>query len=204
MHCTAELDHAAASFHRMRPMLVRIAYQVLGNTGDAEDAVQDAWIRWQRSDRAAVRNPPAFLATITTRVALNIAGSAAHRHERPMSDWPREPVAEDSGPDGLAARDDAVRAAMHLVCERLTPTERAAYLLREAFDYPYDRVAGLCGISPANARQVVRRARMHLIAARRRTAGTAADGRLVRAFLVGARTGDVTHLEQLLVAGMAR
>lgn len=201
---SAELDQAAATFQAARPMLRRIAYQILGDVGDAEDAVQEAWIRWQRSDRATVRNPPAFLVTTTTRVALNIAQSAHHRHEQPVDTWPREPATPEAGPEARAAREEEVGEAMHLVLDRLTPTERAVYLLREVFDYPYSRVATLCGLTPTNARQVVRRARLHLATDRRRPVGADSHRRLVQEFLTAAQTGSLTGLEHLLVTELAR
>lgn len=202
MSTTVELDRAAATFLATRPLLLRIAAQIVGSTGEAEDAVQEAWLRWQRSDRAAVRNPPAFLVTTTTRLALNIAQSAHHRHEQPVPEWPGEPVARGIGPEDQAEQREAVGAAVHVLLERLTPTERAAYLLREVFDYPYSRVAELCGLTPTNARQVVRRARLHVAEDRHRDSTPAAHRQLVHEFLSAAQTGSLSGLEQLLATGL--
>lgn len=195
-----DLDQAAASFMGTRPRLVRLADRVLGNRTEAEDAVQEAWLRWQRTDRTVVINASAFLATTTTRLALNVAQSAHHRHETPVDSWIREPRDRGHGPEALVEQRDDVERAVRLLLERLTPAERAAYLLREVFDYPYDRISELLGLGVANARQVVTRARRHVSTDRHRPVSPETHRRLVRAFRSAAETGSLVDLERLLAA----
>src|SRR5690606_12705889 len=130
----------ASTFGACRPRLTSIAFRVLGDAGEAEDIVQETWIRWQTCDRSTVRNAPAFLATTTTRLALNAAQSARARRETHMGPWVPEPVDIAADPVAAMERAEAVELAVRLILETLTPTERAAYVLREAFDYPYERI----------------------------------------------------------------
>jgi RNA polymerase sigma factor (sigma-70 family) len=192
------LDHATSVFAGARPRLFAIAFRILQDVGDAEDIVQDAWLRWQRTDRSVVLDPGAFLATTTTRLALNAARCAHRRHETPAAGWFIEPVAGGAGPELEAERRDAVEAVITLLMERLTPAERATYLLREGFGYPYRRIAELLRLQVAHARQLVRRARQRLTSDRRAPVDAAARRRLVEAFVAAARTGDLAGLEELL------
>jgi RNA polymerase sigma-70 factor (ECF subfamily) len=196
---TAVVSEAdAASFVRVRPRLLRIARRVLVNPGDADDIVQDAWVRWHETDRERVRDPAAFLTTTTTRLALNAGQSARARHEAIVGSWPAETI--DPSTDLLrgAVRTDSVSAALRLALERLSPTERAVYILREAFDYPHRRLAALLGLAEPNVRQILSRARRRLSSDVRRDVDPAVHEQLVAAFLGAARTGALEPLEALL------
>ncbi|GGV10071.1 sigma factor [Streptomyces spectabilis] len=194
------LDEAADAFQRLRPRLFGIAYRVLGSVSEAEDVVQDVWVRWQGADRGAVLDAGAFLAKITTRLAINVAQSARVRREAYVGPWLPEPVDTSVDPQLGAERGEAVELAVLLVLQKLNPVERAAYVLREAFDYAYDDIAGMLRLSPANTRQVVSRARKHLAAERREPVEAAQHRRLLEAFVAAARDGDVAALEDVLSA----
>src|SRR5437763_1112891 len=128
-----DLDRAAREFLRIRPRLFRIAYRILRNPVEAEDVMQDAWLRWQATDRAAVLNPEAFLLTTTTRLALNDAQSARRRRELPAGPRLLQLAGTVSGPEPTLEHGEAVEDAVLLLLATLTPTQRAAYVLREAF-----------------------------------------------------------------------
>jgi RNA polymerase sigma-70 factor, ECF subfamily len=189
-----------ASFEAVRPRLFGIAYRTLESVADADDVVQDAWIRWQRTDRDQVRDTAAFLATTTKRLALNVVQSARARHETSIQPWHPEQVDVRADPTLGAERREALEHAMLTLSERLSTTERAAYVLREAFDYPYRQIAGVLATSEANARQLVTRARIRLAGGRRRQVGAIELQRFVDAFVEAAQSGDLTTLEQLLAA----
>jgi RNA polymerase sigma-70 factor (ECF subfamily) len=179
------------------------AYRILGDANEAEDVVQEAWLRWQRTHHASVRSPAAFLVTTTARIALNIGQSARRRHETcadPLSLEPRESAIR---PDVEVERGAAVEAAVLLLLERLPPLERGAYVLREAFAYPYGRIADLLQLEPAHARQLVSRARRHLSDEQTRPVAQAEHRRLTRVFRRAASTGNLTDLEQLLITDVA-
>jgi RNA polymerase sigma-70 factor, ECF subfamily len=162
--------------------------------------VQDAWIRWQGTDRNQVRDAAAFLATTTKRLALNVAQSARARRETFIQPWHPEPVDAQADPMLGAERREALERAMLALLEKLSPTERAAYVLREAFDYPHRQIADVLATSEANARQLVTRARVRLAGERRRQVSAAEQQRFVDAFVDAAQTGDLMTLEQLLAA----
>jgi RNA polymerase sigma-70 factor, ECF subfamily len=192
-----------ASFEAVRPRLFGIAYRTLESAADADDVVQDAWIRWHRTDRDKVRDTAAFLATTTKRLALNVAQSARVRHETSVDPWHPEPVDVHADPTLGAERREALALALRMLMEKLSPSERAAYLLREAFDYPYRRIADVLATSEANARQLVTRGRLHLAGEPRRQVSPAEQQRFIDAFVNAAQTGDLTTLEQLLAADVA-
>ena len=194
------LDQAASDFEDVRPGLFGIAYRMLGSVTEAEDVVQDVWIRWQTTDRSVVRDPGAFLVTATTRLAINVAQSARSRREAYVGPWLPEPVDTSADPVLGAERGEAVSLAVLLLLETLTPTERAAFVLREAFDYPYPKIAAVLAQSEANARQLVSRARKHIGSGRREPVAPADQRRLLETFLVAARAGDPAGLETLLAA----
>lgn len=196
----ADPEEAAAVFTSVRPRLFGIAYRMLGSATDAEDLVQDVWLRWQTYDRASVHNPAAFLATTTTRLAINVLQSARVRRETYLGPWLPEPVDTSADPYLGAERDEALGFAVLLLLERLTPNERAAYVLREAFDYPYRQVADILQLSEPAVRQLVSRARKH-VATERHTPVTGAEQRkLLTTFVAAARSGDLAELEKLLAA----
>jgi RNA polymerase sigma-70 factor, ECF subfamily len=188
----------AATFEAVRPRLFGIAYRTLESAADADDVVQDAWIRWQGTDRNRVRDAPAFLATTTKRLALNVAQSARVRRETSIDPWHHEPVDVQADPTLGAERREALELAMRMLMEKLSPSERAAYVLREAFDYPHRQIADVLATSEANARQLVTRARMRLDNGHRRQVNSSEQQRFTDAFVDAAQTGDLTTLEQLL------
>jgi RNA polymerase sigma-70 factor (ECF subfamily) len=197
------LDEAAAVFLAVRRRLYEIAYRILGSASEAEDLVQDAWLRWQRTDRSVVLNPTAFLATATTRLALNVAQSARSRREiYPMRPLP-ERADPRSGPDVRAELGDEVEHALFLLLQKLTPVERAAYVLREAFEYPYEQIALILQLSPVNTRQLVRRSHQRIAAERRRPVCPATHRRFVQAFRAASDVGNLAGLERLLAADLA-
>ncbi|MFD4957200.1 RNA polymerase sigma-70 factor [Microbacterium sp. NPDC058389] len=192
-----DLARAVAVFDEHRRRIFGIGYRMLGTVADAEDIVQETWIRWQNVDRDGIHDPAAFLATIATRLSINATQSAHARRETYIGPWLPEPVNTDADPALGAERGEALQFAILLMLERLTPTERAAYILREALDYPYERIAEVISTSVASARQLVSRARKHLESARRAEVAAAEQRRLLEAFLVAAQKGDVGDLERL-------
>jgi RNA polymerase sigma-70 factor (ECF subfamily) len=192
-----DLSDATGVFESARRRIFGIAYRMLGSAADAEDIVQEVWIRWQTTARDSIREPHAFLTTITTRLAINQLGSAHARRETYIGPWLPEPVNTEDDPSLGAERAEALQYAVLILLETLTPTERAAYVLREAFDYPYDRIAEIVQTTPAASRQLVSRARKHLGTGQRRTASTTEHRRLLSAFLVAAQRGDTAQLETL-------
>lgn len=194
----ANLDDALVAFQSVRGRLFGIAYRMLGSASEAEDIVQDAWMRWQGTDRTVVQDPPAFLATATTRLAINELQSARAKRETYIGPWLPEPVDTSEDPALGAERAEALGFAVLVMLERLTPTERAAYVLREAFAYPYEQICEIVQVSEAAARQLVSRARKHLTGERRREVPQSEQRRLLTAFLAAAKTGDLHELEHLL------
>ena len=191
-------EEDAATFEAVRPRLFGVAYRILGGAAEAEEVVQDTWIRWHGTDRSVVRNATAFLTTASARLALNVADSARARHEA-TGGWMPEPVDPGADPTIEAERDEALELAVRTLSERLSPTERAVFVLREAFDYPYRQVADVLGLSEANARQLLVRARARLASGRRLAAG-GDHRRLLATFTAAADTGDLAPLEDLLAA----
>ncbi|MFE7836999.1 sigma-70 family RNA polymerase sigma factor [Streptomyces sp. NPDC057474] len=195
---TSDLENAVSVFVQHRKRLFGIAYRVLGSAVEAEDVVQEVWLRWQKTDRSVVISPVAFLSTTTTRLAINVAQSARVRRETYIGPWLPEPVDTSSDPELGAQRAEALELAMLLVLERLNPTERAAYVLREAFDYAYPEIAQILHLSLVNVRKIVSRARKHLSEEQRGSVDTAEHRRLLSVFVSAAQTGDVASLEALL------
>ncbi len=192
-----EYDDGLSAFAEVRPRLFGIAYRVLGSAAEAEDIVQDVWLRWQATDRSAVENPPAFLATTTTRMCINFAQSAQSRRETYIGSWLPEPVDTSSDPTLGAERSEALGLAVLILLEKLSPTERAAYVLREAFDYSYRQVSEILQIEEANARQLVSRARKHVTDGRRTPVSADEQRRLLETFIAAAQKGDLAALEGL-------
>jgi RNA polymerase sigma factor (sigma-70 family) len=197
------LPAAASVFVTARPQLFGIALRVLGDVGEAEDVVQEAWLRWERADRSAVLRPRAFLAMTTLRLAINVAQSARRRRETSAA-WLPETVDHSVGLQAEVERHEEVDGAIRLLLAKLTPAERAAYLLRKAFDYPYRRISQVLHLEADHTRQLVRRADERIAAERCRPVDAAAHRRLVRAFLAAAQTGDLVALEQMLAADVVR
>ncbi len=190
---------ALDDFQTSRGRLFGIAYRMLGSVAEAEDVLQDAWLRWQKVTDA-VDNPAAYLATVVTRLSLTALDSARARRETYVGPWLPEPVDTAADPLLGAERAEALSLAVLLLLERLTPAERAAYVLREAFAYPFDEIAAILETSPANARQLASRARTHIAQERGRVVSAAERERLLAAFVAAATSGDLGALESLLTA----
>ena len=193
-------DDGLSEFISIRPRLFGIAYRMLGSADEAEDVVQDAWMRWQSTDRKQISNAPGFLVTTTTRLAINVAESAHHRHEAYVGPWLPEPVDTSSDPRLGAERGEALEFAVLLLLEKLTPTERAAYILREAFEYAYKEIANILQQTEANCRQLVTRARQHIADGRKASVSNVERSRLLNAFIGAARNGDLHGLEALFAS----
>jgi RNA polymerase sigma-70 factor (ECF subfamily) len=189
---------ALETFQAVRPRLFGIAYRMLGTATEADDVVQDAWLRWQGTDRDAVREPAAFLATTVTRLAINALESARARREVYVGPWLPEPVDTSQDPTLGAERNEALSLAVLTLLEKLTPAERAAFVLHEAFDYPYRQIAEVLEISEANARQLATRGRAHLDRERAADVPEPDRQRLLTAFIAAAQQGDLDALEAVL------
>ncbi|CAM5446680.1 RNA polymerase sigma24 factor [Streptomyces spiroverticillatus] len=194
------LDQAMEDFLAVRPQLFGIAYRVLGSMVEAEDVVQDTWVRWQNTDRTKVKEPAAFLTTVVTRLAINLAQSARVRRESYVGPWLPAPVDTAEDPQLGAERAEALELAVLMLLEKLNPVERTAYVLREAFDYPYGRIAEILETTEANTRQLVSRGRKHLASERTARVTRTAHRRLLEVFLSAARTGELSVLEDILAA----
>ncbi len=193
-----------ALFQAERPRLFGIAYRVLGSASEAEDVVQETWFRWHGTDRGKVRDVSAFLAKTTTRLAINVSQSARARRETQVDTWLVDRLDAATDPSADAVRSDALEAGVRMLMQKLSPAERAAYVLREAFDYPYGHIARVLALSEANARQLVNRARRRLCGEHRRPVGATDHQRLLDAFVAAAQTGDLATLERVLTAAALR
>lgn len=200
---TAREAGDAAAFEPHRRHLTGLAYRMLGTLSEAEDVVQDAYLRWHGADRGAVDNPRAYLSRVVTRLCLDQLKSARARRERYVGSWLPEPVLDDAAlavdAPGEIAADLSV--ALLLALERLSPLERAAFLLHDVFDMDYAEVAATLDRNEAACRQLAARARAHVREARPRFAVSADDGeRIAAAFLAAAQSGDTGRLAELLAA----
>jgi RNA polymerase sigma factor (sigma-70 family) len=194
-------DDGLSAFISVRPRLFGIAHRMLGSAAEAEDVVQDVWIRWQTADRSSVRDAGAFLATTTTRLAINVIQSARSRRERHAGPWLPEAFDTTADPEVGAQRGEGLETGILLLLERLSPRERAAYILREAFDYTYRDLANVLRLEEANARQMVTRARQHLAHGRKMPGNPTEQRRLSEALIAAAQNGDVASLEEALCGG---
>jgi RNA polymerase sigma-70 factor, ECF subfamily len=192
----ASREDAAAAFDPLRPGLVRVAYRMLGSVADAEDVVQDAFLRWLDVDRDAVREPAAFLRRVVTRLCLDRLKSVRRERETYVGSWLPEPVVET----GEAELDD-VTLPLLMALERLSPLERAAFLLHDVFDLDFEEVAATIGREPAACRQLASRARAHVRADRPRYPVRQERGfEIAEAFFAASRDGDMARLRTLLAA----
>lgn len=180
-------------------MLLGLAYRLLGSMWDAEDVVQEAWLRWQGIDRSEIREPRGFLVTVVSRLALDQLRSARVKREAYTGPWLPEPVmTSEAGPlDTAELRDTVSYATLHLM-EKLSPPERAVFVLREAFELPYDEIAEIVGSSVVNARQMHRRASVRLAEGRDRFRPSSEDhAKLLMKFMDAAAGGDLSALTDL-------
>ncbi|MBN7797654.1 sigma-70 family RNA polymerase sigma factor [Parahaliea mediterranea] len=191
-----------SDFEAHRSYLTNLAYRMLGSVAEAEDVVQDAWLRLQGGDGQGIDNPRGYLVTVVSRLALDRLKSARHQREVYIGPWLPEPVLEAPGPGDadMLARD--VSYALMLALERLSPLERAAFLLHDVFDMSFAEVAASLGRSEAGCRQLASRARRHVHAARPRFSVPEEDAeRLADAFFTASRQGDTAVLSHLLAEG---
>lgn len=198
----------ALTFEPHRRRLRGLAYRMLGSIAEAEDAVQEAYLRWHATDRAAVSDPRGFLTTTTARICLDVLRSARVRREAYVGPWLPEPVVDTGAlaPDAPTELAEDLSIALLLALERLSPLERAAFLLHDVFDCPFAEVASALERTEAACRQLAARARAHVREARPKAAADARPGgelnaahaRLLSAFLEAARSGDVAALRALL------
>jgi RNA polymerase sigma-70 factor (ECF subfamily) len=193
----ASHEDAAASFDPLRPKLMRVAYRMLGSVADAEDMVQEAFIRWMGADRRAVREPEAFLRRTVTRLCLDQLKSARRLRETYIGPWLPDPVVEEE-------EKEDVTLPLMLALERLSPLERAAFLLHDVFGLEFEEVAATIGRDPAACRQLAARARTHVREARPRFPVEKQRGlELAEAFFAASRSGDMKTLGAMLAADVS-
>ena len=203
------MSNPAASFEPYRRRLLGLAYRMLGSMADAEDAVQETYLRWHGTTRDNVSDPKAFLMTTTTRICLDVLTSARVRREDYVGPWLPEPVVDTAAlaPDRQTELAEDLSIALLLTLDRLSPLERAAFLLHDVFEFSFSEVARALGRSEAACRQLASRARAHVRAARPRGATTPAThpgeiavkhAQLVSSFVAAAQSGDLNALTQLL------
>ncbi|MFF0234328.1 RNA polymerase sigma-70 factor [Micromonospora sp. NPDC005254] len=189
-------------FERSRGRLEAIAYRLLGSASDAEDAVQDTFLRWQAADRERVETPEAWLTRVLTNLCLNQLTSARARRETYVGTWLPEPVLAGDrmlGPVDTVEQRESVSMAVLTLMERLSPNERAVYVLREAFGYPHGEIAEILGVSESNCQQIYRRAKQHVTVERAHAdVDDAAARRIVTEFLTAANSGQIQRLVELL------
>lgn len=197
--------HAAedptAAFQRLRPRLQAIAYRMLGSAAEAEEVVQDAWLRWHEADRAAVDNAEAWLVSVTTRLSIDRLRAAKVQREHYTGIWLPEPLLSDSPPtpEDMMEHVDDLSVAFLLLLERLAPEARAAFLLREVFDVDYDEIARILGKTEAACRQIVHRARTQVRNGEARYAVSAErHRRLLASFAHALSAGDFASLNAML------
>jgi RNA polymerase sigma-70 factor (ECF subfamily) len=205
------MSNPAASFEPYRRRLLGLAYRMLGSMADAEDAVQETYLRWHGVDRDHVADPKAFLMTTTARICLDMLTSARARHEEYVGPWLPEPVIDTAAlaPDSRTELAEDLSFALLLTLDRLSPLERAAFLLHDVFDFSFNEVAAALDRSAAACRQLAARARTHVRASRPRGAATAPPrsqeidakhAQLMSAFLAAMGSGDVDAVKQLLAS----
>jgi RNA polymerase sigma-70 factor (ECF subfamily) len=207
-------DADASVVESERRRLVGLAYRMLGTVSEAEDAVQEAYLRWYRLDdaeRAGIANPAGWLTRVVSRISLDVLGSARARREQYVGQWLPEPVPTDlfagdagsRGPNGgdpldRVTLDESVSTALLVVLEAMTPAERVAFVLHDVFGYPFDEIAAIVGRSPAATRQLASSARRRIRSERTRPVDPAEHARLVRAFEDASNRGDLDALAAVL------
>jgi len=195
---------SATEFEQLRPVMFGLAYRLLGSAAEAEDAVQDAYLKWAGAERASIGSPRAWLAKVVTNLCLNRLTSARAQRERYVGPWLPEPVLTSDdvlGPLETAEQRDSVSLAMLVLLEQLGPVERAVFVLKEAFAYSHREIGAILDISEVNSRQLHSRARRALDRSdERRGSNPREVEKLVESFLSAARDGDLPALESLLTA----
>ena len=192
-------------FQAARPRLEAIAYRLLGSASEAEDAVQETFLRWQAADFDHIEVPEAWLTKVLTNLCLNQLTSARARRETYVGEWLPEPVLAGDrmlGPAETVEQRESVSMAVLTLMERLSPNERVVYVLREAFGYPHAEIAAILDITESNCQQIHRRARQHMTAGRvRAEIDEAAARKIVEQFLAATLSGDTAPLLELLTDG---
>ena len=187
------------TFESYRPLLFSIAYRMLGSAMDAEDIVQETYLRYQNAQNQDIQFPKSYLATITTRLCLDYLKSAKTRREDYIGTWLPEPICTDTSPSQIVGDQESITIAFLVLLESLSPIERAVFLLREVFDYSYAEIAPVVGKSENNCRQYYRRAQQFIIQRRPRfESSSATQEKLVESFLQALTTGDVETLKEVL------
>jgi RNA polymerase sigma-70 factor, ECF subfamily len=194
-------------FQSHRPLMFSIAYRMLGSASDAEDVVQDAWLRYRSAGAETIRSPRAFATTIVTRLCLDRLKSARAAREQYVGPWLPEPVltttAGDEAPDVMLQRSESVTLAFLMLLERLAPEERAVFLLKEVFEYDHSEIAEVLGVSVANSRQILHRAKAHVAEGRPHLEGTPESRRaMAERFASALQSGDPEALTELLAEGV--
>lgn len=190
-----------ATFDQYRGLLFSIAYRMLGSVADAEDMLQETFLRWQQPSSEDIKSPRAFLVTIISRLCINHLQSARVQREQYFGEWLPEPIVTNIGSDpfGIIKLDESLSMAFLVLLERLTPVERAVFLLREVFDYEYSEVADIVGQTESNCRQILRRAKQHIEAMRPRFGASERKRTdLFERFLEAVGTGEMSGLIDLL------
>jgi RNA polymerase sigma-70 factor, ECF subfamily len=194
---------AAENFEQYRPLLFSIAYRMLGSVMEAEDMVQEAYLRYQHVAPETIQSPKAFLTTVVTRLCLDQLKSAKTQREQYIGDWLPEPLMTEETPSAIIGERENISMAFLVLLENLSPVERAVFLLREVFDYPYDEIATMVDKTEANCRQYYHRAKQYLVERRPRFVPSPDEQRrLLESFLVAVGTGDVESLNQILAEGV--
>jgi RNA polymerase sigma-70 factor, ECF subfamily len=211
MNSAHAMSNPAASFEPYRRRLLGLAYRMLGSMADAEDAVQETYLRWHAADRDSVSDPTAFLMTTTTRICLDMLTSARARREEYVGPWLPDPVVDTAAlaPDSHTKLAEDLSIALLLTLDRLSPLERAAFLLHDVFDFSFREVATALERSETACRQLAARARAHMRATQPRGATAPPTGsgeidpkhaQLMSAFIAASRSGDLNALTHLLAS----
>lgn len=197
-----EFDDGLSTFLNVRRKLFAIAFRMLRSAAEAEDIVQEVWLRWQTTNRSVVLDPPAFLVTITTRMCINLCRSARARRETYIDSWLSEPADTSDDPCRDAEQKEALKSGVRILLERLRPSERAAYVLREAFNYSSRQIADVLQIKEANVRQLLTRARIHMATGCRARSSSAERRHLLTTFIDAVQNGNLATLEGVLASAI--
>lgn len=189
------------AFRADKPLLFSIAYRMLGSASDAEDVLQDAWVRYRSADRSAVRSPRAFMTTVVTRLCLDRLKSAQKTREEYIGPWLPEPVltSELENPEAMLERSESVTLAFLVLLEKLSPEERAVFILKDIFDYQHSEIAEILGTTSENSRQLLHRAKSRLAEGRQQLTGTTDSRRAIaERFARAFASGDAAAMTTLL------
>lgn len=193
------MDEKTHIFEEHRRLLEGIAYRMLGTLADAQDVVQDTYLKWSRANSSEIENPRSWLVTVCSRLALDVLKSARVRRETYIGPWLPEPFLDEPAPDAKLRTDETVSLALMLALEKLSPAERAAFLLHEVFGYSFEEVAAILNKSSAACRKLASRARAAVQADKPRFQATPEEHqRLLDAFLKAAHGGDLNRLQTVL------